>query len=267
MPDDIDDMPDVPLNLDGSRDAEVTETTVETPEVKETDKPEETTKTDEKTTEGEQKPAEKQEPVEDEAAKQRAENARYAAQRVQERQRIKEETARKLDATYGPKTAEQLVEEGVDPAQAEIQALRQEVQYSNDRAAISELNAGMQAEAVNVQYDFPVYRELNADGSKNPDYDPDFSAKVEAGYQRRANVSIDKDTGLVLSANESLYDYYKEMAEYRQAGASHGASQGQAEMQEMLSRTEDATGGSSSGNKHSETLEEMGERLADVPIY
>jgi hypothetical protein len=48
------------------------------------------------------------------------------------------------------------MEEQQAAVQAQIQAMREEMQYNQQRTAIAELNAGMQAEAVNAMNDFPV---------------------------------------------------------------------------------------------------------------
>lgn len=175
----------------------------------------------------------------------------------QERQQRKQAVEQQLDTVYGPKSQEQLEQEGLDPVQAQVQALREEMTYAQQRTQIAELNAGMQAEAVNALNDFPVFNE------KSPEYDADFAASVQSRYQRF--IETDPETGLILRADEPLYDFYKEMNDIYTRGTSKGSQQGQADAMQMLSRTEDI-GGSSSVNKGPETLEEMAERLGDIPI-
>lgn len=277
MPDnDIEDtMPDVPLDLSTNPEPQAATEAPSTPteDGKATeDKPEATEATkEEQTTEGEsEEPAEadtsQAKDSETDAEEQKRINAEYAARRIQERQQTKQQVAQQLDQVYGPKTAEQLAEEyqqqGFDEQearrQAEIQAIREEIQYERQRSTISELNAGMQADAVNAMADFPVFNE------KSPEYDPEFAAMVQSQYQVAARLQTD-DNGIILNAEVPLYDFYKTMNDIYARGSSKGASQAQKETLEVLSRTEDAGGGSST-NKGTETLDELGERLADLPI-
>jgi len=262
-----DDIPDAPL-LDDDHSSQDTDTPVETPEDTGTesdteDKPESPDK--EETPEGEQPPAEGEKPDKqpdaEETAKQerQQQNAMMAERRIAERNRTRQEVAQQLDSVYGPKTAEQLEDEGLEPQQAQIQALREEMAYERQRSTIAELNAGMQSDAVNAMNDFPVFNE------KSPDYDPEFTAMVQQQYQVAARLQTD-DNGIILNAEVPLYDYYQSMNKIYNRGSSKGSSQGQAEAMQMLSRTEDATGGSSSSRRGEETLEEMGERLADIPV-
>jgi hypothetical protein len=182
----------------------------------------------------------------------------------QERRARQQAVEQQIDQVYAPKSQDELYQENIDQGlteeqaqyKAEVQALREEMQYAAQRTQIAELNASMQAEAVNALNDFSVF---NPDSK---DYDPEFSEMVQSRYQK--TIQMD-DNGLILAAQEPLYDYYKQMADIYNRGASKGTQQGQAEMQEMLAKTE-AVGGGSQGSKGAETLEEMGERLADVPL-
>lgn len=190
-----------------------------------------------------------------------------ARQAYLERQRTRQVVAQQIDQVYGPKTAEQLYDEaielGYDPNQAaiesRIQAMQEQIAYSEQRSSIAELNASMQAEAVNAMNDFPMFNE------KSPEFDPDFTAMVEQQYRVASRLQAD-DNGIILNAEVPLYDFYKSMADIYNRGSSRGASKAQAETTETLSRVESVAGGSSTTNKHEETLEEMGERLANMPL-
>lgn len=259
--DQVDDTPDVSL-IDTDFNAPLNETPSETPvdnaENEGTDTQEEPTEktTEEETSEGEQEPETK--PVEeDDAAAQKARNEAYARQRIQERQRTKQAIAQQLDQTYGPKTEDDLIEEGLDPAQAQIEALRQEMQYERQKTHIAELNAGLQAEAVNVTNDFPVFNP------NSKDYDPEFAGIVEQQYKQAARLQLD-DNGIVVNADVPLYDYYQQMATIYNRGTERGAQQGQQEYQQMMSRTENP-GGSSSTSK-GDSLADLEERLGDMVI-
>lgn len=257
--DQVDDTPDVSLidtDWKAPLNEEPSETPVENAEHEGTDTQEERTEetTDDKS-EGEQEPT--TEPEQDDAAAQKARNEAYARQRIAERQRTRQEVAKQLDQTYGPKTEDDLIEEGLDPAQAQIEALRQEMNYARQRTEIAELNAGLQAEAVNVTNDFPVFNP------KSPDFDPEFAGIVEQQYKQAARLQLD-DNGIVVNADVPLYDYYQQMATIYNRGTERGAKQGQQEYQQMMSRTENP-GGSSSSSK-GDSLQDLEDRIGDMVI-
>jgi hypothetical protein len=190
-----------------------------------------------------------------------------ARQAYLERQQTRRAVEQQIDNAYAPKSQDDLYQENIDKgmdeqqaeAQAQIQALREEMQYDKQRTYIAELNAGMQAEAVNAMSDFPVFNE------KSPEYDADFTKMVESQYQKAARLQYD-DNGIILNAEEPLYDFYQQAWNIYNRGASKGATKAQAETTETLSRVESVAGGSSSTSRGPETLEEMGERLANMPL-
>lgn len=196
------------------------------------------------------------------------EEQRLRAQReYQERQRTKSNVAQQLDSSFGPKTEEELVEEGMQPADAKLEAFKQEMAYKEQRAQVAELNAGMQSDAVNVMHDFPIF------DPNSKSFDKDFTEMVNQQYKVAARVQttevMDPRTNqasqIVTNAEVPLYDFYQQMANIYGRGTSKGAEQGQAEMQQMLSRTENP-GGSSSTSGNGNTLADLEERLGDVAI-
>jgi len=200
------------------------------------------------------KEAEQPQPTEQQLAEQAKERARME---YQQRQRTKQAVAQQLDQAYGPKSEEDLVQEGYDQRDAQVEALRQEMQYERQKTYIAELNAGMQAEAVQVTSDFPVFNP------NSPDFDPEFTGMVEQQYKLASRLQTD-EAGIVVNAEVPLYDFYKQMHNIYSRGTSRGQQQGQQEYQQMLSRTENP-GGSSSTSK-GDSLEELEERLGDVAI-
>lgn len=208
-----------------------------------------------------QKPESEQKTAQDQNAQQQAKEQRNAAayKAWQERQQRRQAVTNKIDEVYGPKTAEQLEAEGLSKQDSQLQAIREEMLFNEQRTRIAEMNAAMQVEAVNVANDFPVFNE------KSPEYDPDFTAQVQQAYVTASRLQTDEN-GLVLNAEVPLYDFYQRMANIYSRGTSKGAQQGQAEMAEMMSRTEPIGSSSSTGVKGPETLEDMEERLGDVAI-
>lgn len=182
-----------------------------------------------------------------------------AAKAWQDRQRTRQAVANKVDEVYGPKSEDQLVAEGLKPEDARLQAIREEMVFNQQRTRIAELNAGMQVEAVNVTNDFPVFNP------KSPDYDEAFAQEVQQAYTTAARVQTDEN-GIVLNAELPLYDFYQRMANIYNRGTSKGAQQGQADMAEMMSRTEPIGGSSSTVTKGPESLDEMEDRLGNVAI-
>jgi hypothetical protein len=210
------------------------------------------------TTPKEQEPAQEPETQPDEAAPSKEEQRVRAAQEYQNRQRTRQQIQQQIDQTYGFKTEEELIQEGLNQNDARFEALRQELAYKEQRAQITEMNANLQIEAVNVFNDYPVYNP------KSKDYDPEFTQRVENAYKRAARLQTDEQ-GIVLNAEEPLYDFYKEMADAYTSGATKGSEQQQRANLDMLSNTE-SVGSSSTTSKGGNTLADLEERLGDVVI-
>lgn len=198
-----------------------------------------------------------------------AEDKRQAAQLAwQQRQRNRDQIAQQLDQHYGPKTQDELVAEGIDQTQAGLEALRQEMAYKEERSRISELNAGMRTEAVEVTKAFPVFDK------DAKDYDEAFAKDVEQAYKiasRLQTVQVtDPATGqpteIITNADVPLYDFYQRMATIYNRGTSRGETQRQSDVQDMLARTENPGGSSSVNGPPAGSLEEMEARLGDVVI-
>jgi hypothetical protein len=195
----------------------------------------------------------------------KAERDQAAARAWQERQRQRQQVAQQLDETYGPKSQDELIQEGLPPEEARFEALRQEMAYKEQRTQIAELNASMVTEATEVMSDMPVFRATNPDGTPNPDYDPQFAQAVEQQYRLASRLETD-DKGIILNAEVPLYDFYKQMYDIYQSGTSRGVQKGQELAQSMISRTENPGGSSSTSGNQSDDLDSMEERLGNVRI-
>jgi hypothetical protein len=263
--DQVDDIPDVSLMGDDIQ-APTTDTPGDTAADNATEEgaaTQDETKEDgqDNASEGKEQPTEGEEPQQqtqtDDEAERRRQNEEYARRRIQERQRTKQAVEQQLDQTYGPQTAEELVEQGYSEAQARLEALEQSIAYKEQRTQIAELNASLQVEAVNVYNDFPVFKE----GS--PDYDPEFAQMVEQQYRQASRLQTDEN-GIVTNAEVPLYDFYENMARIYNRGATKGQQQGQQVTDEMLARTENP-GGSSSTSRGND-LDELEERLGNIVL-
>jgi hypothetical protein len=76
----------------------------------------------------------------------------------QERQQTRQAVAKQIEEVYAPKSQDELYEEAINNGlteeqaayEARIQAVEARAEFREQQAQIAELNAGMQAEAVNV---------------------------------------------------------------------------------------------------------------------
>lgn len=180
-----------------------------------------------------------------------------ARQAYQHRQQTRQHVATQIDQVYSPKTEEELIEEGYSKQDAQFQAFREEMAFKEQRAQIAEMNAGLQAEAVNVAHDFDVYNP------ESKDFDPEFAQQVSDAYQTAARLQLDEN-GIVVNAEVGLYDFYEKMANIYRRGASKGSEQGQSEALQMLSRTENP--GGSPPNGSGDSLADLEEKLGDMVI-
>lgn len=183
-----------------------------------------------------------------------------AQQAWRERQRTRQQIAQQIDTEYGPQSAEDLIAEGVDPAQAAIEALRQEFTFNNERTRVAELNAGMRAEAVEIMHDFPVF------DPQSPQFDEEFTREVEASYKQASRLQTNENGSLILNADVPLYDHYQRMWNIYNRGTSRGAQTGQEQMLTQMAATENPGGSSSVNGPTPGSLEDLEQRLADVPI-
>lgn len=197
----------------------------------------------EKKTEEDDKPDENKSKETDDSEAKRKEEARKA---YRERQKAKQQVQEDLHENFAPKTEQELVEqEGLSEADAKVEALRQEMEFKEATNFVSDLNAGLRQDARQVREEFPIFREKNADGTDNPDYDPEFTAKVQARYQRVARLEtmqLADGRTVYVNAEEPLYDFYKEEAESYQRGQQKGTASGEAkgtqDALKMMSRAE-----------------------------
>lgn len=216
---------------------------------------------DEATTAEDEQPSQEQpeKPAEDDVDAQKRHNEAMAQKRIQERQRTRQAVAQQLDQTYGPKTAEDLQAEGLTPEKAEIQALREEMAYERRKTEVAELNANLQVEAVNVFHDFPMFNP------ESKDYDEQFTQEVEQAYQTAARLQTD-ESGIILNAEVPLYDFYQRMATIYNRGQSRGSESAKQDTLQMLARTENVGGSSSTSGNSGDSLKDLEDRIGDVVI-
>lgn len=140
---------------------------------------------------------------------------------VAKRNELRGEVERVNAQVYAPQTPEELVDQGYDPAMARVEALEQKAQMAEYNAHVTDLNANMNIEALQVMSDFPVF---NPDA---PEYDKSLANRARAVYEKAAAVQTDPNTGLIVQANVLPYEIYKAFAETAQSGAQRAAVKGQ----------------------------------------
>lgn len=158
-----------------------------------------------------------------------------------ERQAVRRQVTQLVDNSAEPFTAADLIEQGVDPALAEIEALKADIQRKEVIQNITELNTGLVGDATQVVRDFPVFDE------KSKEYDPSFAKEVEDLYKEASQLVTDPNSGLVLQANVPLYKFYQAAAKWRGAGAVQATARGQKAAERQLAAAD--PGPSSSATK------------------
>jgi hypothetical protein len=135
---------------------------------------------------------------------------------------------------YPTQTAEEIMEQDdtVDEDKAEILALKQRVEASDFSNHVVELNANINVDATTVLREYPEF-DPNSD-----QYDKEFAEQTREGYFKRARVAFDETNTYIISAEEPLYEYYKEMAEIRRKAIDAGRTKGQQSKADMLSRVD-----------------------------
>lgn len=207
------------------------------------EKPEEKPKPEEKEGEEEEKPKEGEEakPAEEEKPEEEEpepeDSDKEIAQRgYAERRQLKEKVTAGLSERpeFTPQTAEELEADGMDPALAGIEALRQEVRRDQIINELTELNASVNTDANNVLRNHPVYDPANKDS-----YDEKFAKKVESLYKKYAHFEMDETNTFITRADIPLAEFFAFAAESRGTGSVKAEVEGQKAAEKMLAASEE----------------------------
>lgn len=226
---------------------ETKESTEETPEEAKDktedhteEKPEETEESDE--SEAEESKEDEQSESEETEELDPKEKAR---REYQERQQSKKQLEQVLDSQWRTQTPDELVEAGLDPAEAKVLALEQRVELAEWRNQVVELNSTINQESLEVFKDYPVFDE------SSPDFDPNFAKEVGELYKQTADLEFDETGQYVVNAKVTPYDFYSRMAKLRGASVTKGKVEGQRATEKNLAAAEPT-----STNKTTEIAEE-----------
>lgn len=176
-----------------------------------------------------------------------------------ERQRTKSQVTQQINQEYAPPTEQQLLEQGMSEQEAKVQAAIEQLSFERERSRVSELNAGMRDEAVQIQQQFDVFNP------NSPNYDAEFAEQVGESYKQYARLQTDENN-IILNADVPLYDYYQQQANLYNRGLSRGQQKAQANSEQMLARTENP-GGSSSKSSGDLSQEEFLAQYGDAPLF
>ncbi len=191
----------------------------------ETEETEEATDTQEQTEGSEETNAE-----EKPKAKNSAENRIRSL--VSEKRELKRQIEELTAQAYKPATVDELKEQGMDDAQAQIEALRQEQAIKEYNSHALELTSDLNMESMQVLNDFPVF---NPD---SPEYDKEFAETVSSQYVKASGIKTDPKTGHIVSANLMPYDYFKDMAKIHSRTVQKGEITGKRAAEKQLAAVE-----------------------------
>lgn len=175
---------------------------------------------------------EPEEPVKKNAETRKDELQTEIRELVAKRNELREEVTRVNSQVYEPQTAEELIEQGYDPAIARVEALEQRTKMAEYNAQVTDLNANINIESLQVMADYPVF---------DPDsdqYDKTLADRARDVYEKSAQVQVDPNTGMIVQASVLPYDIYKAFAETSSVGAQKGKVTGQKAAEKMLSSVE-----------------------------
>lgn len=140
---------------------------------------------------------------------------------VSKRNELRDSITNENGKVYQPKTADELIADGMDASEARVKALEDRQELSEFNARVTDLQANLNVESLQVMTDYSMF------DPRSPDYNEEFANQVGGLYEKSANIVRDPNTGLIVSANILPYDFYKGFAEAYQQGADTGTVKGQ----------------------------------------
>lgn len=144
------------------------------------------------------------------------------------RNQLRNDVATENAKYYQAPTAEELIAQGTDPVEARFKALEQRTEVAEYTAHVSDLNANLNQQSLQVLADFPIF------DPKSSDYNEAIAAQANTLYKQVSGAQTDENTGLVNNINVMPYQIYKTIADTFQASAESGAVAGQRSAEKML---------------------------------
>lgn len=150
---------------------------------------------------------------------------------VAKRNELRREAKEANDEVYQAKTAEELVEEGMDPTDAKIEAMRQEGALRDYNEQVAEAQLTLESESDRVLRDFAW-----AD-PQNENFDKDLAE--QAAELLQSNLIVDQNTGQIVGSNISPYQLYKTLDGARATTAAKSQIEGQKAAEKMMASTDE----------------------------
>jgi hypothetical protein len=193
------------------------------------------------TTEEENKPVEGEEPTKEETPERPEQPTGKAEERklqlnaeirdlVSQRNALRTDIEKINAEFYQPATEEQLVESGLSPTDARIEALNQRLEVKDYNEKVADAQLTIEAESQAVLRDFPMFDQ------NNKDYNKDLAN--EAAELFNDSLIRDENTGQVIGSNLSVYKLYKALAASHGASVQAGQLKGQKATEKMLARAD-----------------------------
>lgn len=139
--------------------------------------------------------------------------------------------------TVNPETGEYYT-----PAEAERIARQQSLDTAKQSAAeerykleVQQNQQTIQSEARKALQDFSMFRQFNADGSKNPDFIESLAVKAD---QRLAKSLIFDENGTLVGSHDSPYEIYQTIADSIQLAQAKGQAEAQRSTEQMLANVD-----------------------------
>jgi hypothetical protein len=173
---------------------------------------------------------------------------------VSARKAIKEEVERQNAQVYTPRSTEQIMEEdGLDEVRAEVKSMKEANEVRDYNDSVVEGQLFVSSESQRVLQDFPMFNPTLADGTQNPNYQPQLAQQaaqlLEANLIRDPNVAeiaTDPRTGqpyytgkgVVTGSRVSPYQIYKPIADSARMAAENSRVQAQRNTEQMMASAE-----------------------------
>lgn len=206
------------------------ETATDKPEVTEEESKEaseEEPETTEEETDGEKAEETEEAPKKDAESRKQALNTEIR-ELVTKRNELRQQVEQANSQAYRTQPVAELVDQGMEETAAELEALQQQVQMQEYNNYVSDLNATLNTEALQVMSDFPVF------DPESSEYNETLANEARQVYLEAAKPQTDPKTGLLVQANASPYKIYQSFARVHQSGSQSGELSGQVAAEKNL---------------------------------
>lgn len=161
-----------------------------------------------------------EQPKKKDAATRKAELNNEIRTMVATKKQLETDIAQLTAEKYRTQSEEELVAEGMDPAEAKAEADRQERAMTDYSRDVADLNNALEIETKQLWSDFPMF------DPQSTEFNQKLADRAKAAYVKAANPQRDENTGLVNKVNVLPYDFYAAFAETHLDAAASAEAQG-----------------------------------------